>query len=57
MVLLGGRLSPVLVDAVLELDDGEVAHFDRQGLVQEDRLGMSVYVCIPFTCVHTCSSG
>jgi hypothetical protein len=31
-------LPPVLVDAVLELDDGEVADFEREGLVEEHRL-------------------
>jgi hypothetical protein len=40
-ILLGRSLPPVLVDAVLELDDGEVADFERQGLVQEDGLGNS----------------
>jgi hypothetical protein len=32
---LGGCLAPVLVDAVLELDDGEVAHFQWERSVQE----------------------
>ena len=32
------RLPPVLVDAVFELDDGEVADLEREGLVDEDRL-------------------
>ena len=36
--VLGGCLAPVLVDAVLELYDGEVAHFQWQRSVEEDGL-------------------
>jgi hypothetical protein len=36
--VLGSCLSPVLVDAVLELDDGEVANLPRQGSIEEDGL-------------------
>ena len=36
--LLRGRLPPILVNAVLELDDGEIADFERQGFVDKDRL-------------------
>jgi hypothetical protein len=35
---VGRRLAPVLVDAVLELDDGKIPDLERQRLVQEDRL-------------------
>jgi hypothetical protein len=36
--LLGCSLPPVFINAVLELDDGEVADFDGERLVQEDGL-------------------
>lgn len=36
--VLGGCLTPVLVDTVLELNDGEVADFERERFVDEDRL-------------------
>jgi hypothetical protein len=39
--LLGCSLPPVFINAVLKLNNGEVADFDRERLVQEDRL----YTC------------
>lgn len=39
---IGGRLAPVLVDAVLELDDGEVADLEGQRLVEEDGLEQGI---------------
>jgi hypothetical protein len=56
--VLGGCLAPVLVDAVLELDNGEVAYFQRQGPVKED--GLSHISSGPtkiFEAVCTCSRG
>jgi hypothetical protein len=38
VVILLSCLAPVLVDAVLKLDDGEVPNFVREGLVQKDSL-------------------
>lgn len=35
---IGGRLAPVLVDAILELNNSEVSDFERQRLVEEDGL-------------------
>jgi hypothetical protein len=45
--VLGGCLAPVLVDAVLELDDGEVAHLQRKRPVKEDGL----------SCIRSSSTG
>ena len=42
--ILGGCLAPVLVNAILELDDGKVAHFQGERFVQIHRLRrVSVY--------------
>lgn len=43
--LLLRRLAPVLVDAILELDDSEVADLVRERLVQED--GLQQWVVAP----------
>ena len=37
-ILLGSSLPPVLVDAVLELDNGKVTDLQRQGFVNEGSL-------------------
>jgi hypothetical protein len=46
--VLGRRLSPVLVDAVFELDDGEVADLEGERLVEKDGLAC-VSLCALFT--------
>lgn len=42
--VLCGRLPPVLVDAVLELDDGEIADLEGEGPVEEDGLDVSISI-------------
>lgn len=57
-ILLGCRLAPVFVDTVLKLDNSEIADFERERLVQKDRLGAcqgSVEECRGTNL--TCSSG
>lgn len=41
--VLGSSLPPVLVNPVLELDDGEIADLERERLVEEDGLQSCQY--------------